>query len=75
MLGLIYEGEGDEGACLAAYHRADAGGDGNGSHNLGIKLFRRNELQEADAAFARAEERGIANAGAARAQVRARLGP
>jgi tetratricopeptide (TPR) repeat protein len=74
MLGLIYEGDGDEEACLAAYHRADAGGDGNGSHNLGIKLCERNELEAADAAFARAEKLGVASAVAARTQVRARLG-
>ncbi len=74
LLGLVFESEGNEEACLAAYRRADAGGDGNGSHNLGIKLFQRDELTDADAAFARAEERGVAAAGPARAQVRARLG-
>jgi tetratricopeptide (TPR) repeat protein len=62
MLGSILDekGRGDE--ALEAYKRADAGGDGNGSFNMGVTLLECGNLHTAEGALQRAVERGTDNA-------------
>ncbi len=70
MLGAILDEAGRADEALEAYGRADAGGDGGGSFNLGIELLNRGDLRGAEAALQRAVERETDNAEEALAHVR-----
>ncbi len=74
MLGMILDQQGDTDGGLESYRRADAAGHGVGSFNLGIELKNRGELEAAEQALARAEERGADNAADARRALRRELG-
>jgi tetratricopeptide (TPR) repeat protein len=69
MLGAILDERGLADEALEAYRRADAGGDGGGSFNLGVELVNRGDLRGAEAALQRAVERETDNASEALAQV------
>jgi Flp pilus assembly protein TadD len=69
MLGALLDEDGRPDEALDAYRRADAGGDGPGSFNLGITLMERGDLHGAAAALQRAVEREADNAEKALAQV------
>ncbi|HET8862822.1 MAG TPA: tetratricopeptide repeat protein [Solirubrobacterales bacterium] len=69
MLGAILDERGQADEALEAYRRADAGGDGGGSFNLGVELVSRGDLRGAEAALRRAVERETDNAAEALAQV------
>lgn len=70
---MILDGRGDLDGGLEAFKRADAGGDGTGSYNLGIEHRDRGDLHSAEAALARAVERGADRSEAALADVRRRI--
>lgn len=70
MLGTILEENDHWDQALEAYERGDAGGDGNGSFNLGAALWGRGDLRSAEAALQRAVERGNDQAAEVLAQVR-----
>jgi tetratricopeptide (TPR) repeat protein len=70
MLGAILDENGRADEALEAYKRADAGGDGGGSFNLGIELLNRGDLRGAEEALQRAVECETENAEAALAHVR-----
>jgi tetratricopeptide (TPR) repeat protein len=73
ILGMILDARGDLDGGLEAYRRADAGGDGTGSFNLGIELCNRGDLDGAEDALERAVERGADRSEAALADVRRRI--
>lgn len=73
ILGMILDARGDLDGGVEAYRRADAGGDGTGSFNLGIELCNRGDLDGAEAALERAVERGADRSEAALADVRRRI--
>jgi len=69
-LGIILDEQNRGDEALEAYKRADAGGDGDGSFNMGIELLDRGDLRGAEDALQRAVEREADNAEDALAHVR-----
>jgi tetratricopeptide (TPR) repeat protein len=59
-LGRRLEQLGDVDGAIAAYRRADEGGDGDGAYALGVLLTGRDSWADAEAAFRRADARGHA---------------